>query len=63
MKKGKIVQNYAKISRALEELVNNQRSYNEGTSLGYKEEEAGNSTTKYNEPMRFDMHKDLLDKI
>eukprot|EP00253_Pinus_taeda_P013848 PITA_13848 len=29
VKKGKIVQNYAKISRALEELINNQRSYND----------------------------------
>ena len=52
VKKGKIVQNYANSSRALEELINNQRSYNDRTGLGYKEEEAGPSTTKYNEPMR-----------
>ena len=47
VKKGKIVQNYANISRELEELINNQRSYNDRTGLGYKEEEeVGPSTTK-----------------
>ena len=44
MKKGKIVQNYANNSRALEELINNQRPYNDKTNIGYKEEEAGPST-------------------
>ena len=58
--KGKIVQNYANSSRALEELINNQRSYNDRTSLGYKEEEVGPSTTKYNEPMRSDRHVDFI---
>ena len=56
VKKGKTIQNYANSPRALEELINSQRSYNERTGLGYKEEEAGPSTTKYNEPMRSDMH-------
>ena len=60
VKKGKIVQNYANSSRALEELINNQRSYNNRTGLGYKEEEEGSSTTKYNEPMRSDMHVDFI---
>ena len=60
MKKGKIVQNYANSSRALEEIINNQRSYNERTGLGYKEEEAGPSITKYNEPIRSDMHVDFI---
>ena len=60
VKKGKIVQNYANSSRALEELINNQRSYNDRTSIGYKEEEARPSTTKYNEPMRSNMHVDLI---
>ena len=59
VKKGKTVQNYANSSRALEELINNQRSYNDKTCIGYKEEEAGPSTTKYNEPMRSDMHVDF----
>ena len=40
VKKGKVVQNYANSSRALEELINNQRSYNVRTGLSYKEEEA-----------------------
>ena len=60
VKKGKTIQNYANSSRALEELINNQRSYNDKTGIGYKEEEAGPSTTKYNEPMRSDMHVDFI---
>ena len=60
MKKGKIVQNYANNSRALEEIISNQRSYNDRTGLGYKEEEARPSATKYNEPMRSDMHVDFI---
>ena len=60
VKKGKTIQNYANNSRALEELINNKQSYNEKTSIGYKEEEAGPSTTKYNEPMRSDMHVDFI---
>ena len=60
VKKGKTIQNYANSSRALEELINNQRSYNEKTGICYKEEEAGPSTTKYNEPMRSDMHVDFI---
>ena len=60
VKKGKTVQNYAYIPRALEKLINNQPSYNNRTGLGYKEEEAGPSTTKYNEPMRSDMHVDFI---
>ena len=60
VKKGKTIQNYANGSRALEELINNQRSYNDRTGLGYKEEEAIPSTTKYNEPMRSDMHVDFV---
>ena len=60
MKKGKTIQNYANSSRALEELINNKRSYNNRTGIGYKEEEAGPSTTKYNEPMRSDMHVDFI---
>jgi len=60
VKKGKTIQKYANSSRALEELINNQRSYNEKTGIGYKEEEAGPSTTKYNEPMRSDMHEDFI---
>ena len=60
VKKGKTIQNYANNSRALEELINNQWSYNEKTSIGYNEEEAGLSTTKYNEPMRSDMHVDFI---
>ena len=60
VKKGKTIQKYANRSRALEELINNQRSYNDRTGLGYKEEEAGPSTTKYNEPMRSDMHVDFI---
>ena len=56
VKKGKTIQNYANSSRALEELINNQRSYNEKTGIGYKEEEAGPSTKKYNKTMRSDMH-------
>ena len=60
VKKGKTIQNYANSSRALEELINNQRSYNDKTSIGYKEEEAGPYTTKYNEPMISDMHEDFI---
>ena len=60
VKKGKTIQNYANSSRALEELINNQRSYNDKTGIGYKEEEAGPSTKKYNEPMRSDMHVDFI---
>ena len=60
VKKGKTIQNYANSSRSLEELINNQRSYNEKTGIGYKEEEAGPSTKKYNEPMRSDMHVDFI---
>ena len=60
MKKGKIVQNYANSSRELEELINNQQPYNDRTGLGYKEEEVGPSTTKYNEPMRPDIHEDFI---
>ena len=60
VKKGKTVQNYANSSRALEKLINNQRSYNEKTGIDYKEEEAGPSTKKYNEPMRYDMHEDFI---
>ena len=59
MKKGKIFQNYANNSRALEEIIKNQWSYNDKASLGYKEE-AGPSTTKYNEPMRSDIHEDFI---
>ena len=44
----------------MEELINNQRSYNYRTGIGYKEEEAGPSTTKYTEPMRSDMHVDFI---
>ena len=60
VKKGKTIQNYANNSRALEEIINNQRSYNERIGIGYKEEEARPSTTKYNEPMRSDMHVDFI---
>ena len=60
VKKGKTVQNYANSSRALEELINNQQSYNEKTGIGYKEEEARPSTTKYNEPMRSNMYVDFI---
>ena len=60
MKKGKIVQNYANRSRELEELINNQRSYNDNTGISCKEEEAGPSTTKYNERMRSGMHVDFI---
>ena len=60
VKKGKNVQNYANSSRALEELINNQRYYNDKTGIGYKEEEVGPYTTKYNEPMRSDMHVDFI---
>ena len=60
VKKGKNVQNYANNSRALEELINNQRSYNDRTDLCYKEEEVGPSTTKYNEPLRSDIHVDFI---
>ena len=60
MKKGKIIQNYANTSRALEELINNQWSYNDKTDIGYKEEEVGPATTKYNETMRSDMHVDFI---
>ena len=60
VKKGKTIQNYANSSRALEELINNQRSYSDGTGIGYKEEDAEPSTTKFNEPMRSDMHVDFI---
>ena len=60
VKKGNTIQNYANSSRALEELINNQWSYNDKTGIGYKEEEVGPSTTKYNEPMRSDMHVDFI---
>ena len=60
VKKGKIIQNYANSSRELEELINNQRSYNDRTGLSYREEEAGPSTKKYNEPMRSDMLADFI---
>ena len=60
MKKRKIIQNYANSSRALEELINNQQYYNDKTGINYKEEEAGPYTTKYNEPMRSDMHVDFI---
>ena len=60
LKKGKTIQNYANSSRALEELINNKLSYNNKTGIGYKEEEAGPSTTKYNEPMRYDMDVDFI---
>ena len=59
MKKGKTIQHYANSSRTWEELINNQWSYNDRTGLDYKEEEVGPSTTKYNEPMRSDMHVDI----
>ena len=62
VKKGKNIQNYANSSRALEELINNQRSYNDRTGLDYKEEEARPSTKKYNEPMRSDIHEDFIGK-
>ena len=55
-----IVQNYANISRVLEELINSQQSYNDRTGLSYKEEEARPYTTKYNEPMRSDMNVDFI---
>ena len=60
MNKGKTIQNYANSSRALEELINNQRSYNDRTGISYKEEEARPSTTKYNELKRSDMHVDFI---
>ena len=60
MKKGKNIQNYANSSRELEEIINNQWSYNERTDISYKEEEARPSKTKYNEPMRSDMHVDFI---
>ena len=60
VKKGKTIQNSTNNSRALEELINNQQSYNEKTGIGYKEEEEGPSTTKYNEPMRSDIHVDFI---
>ena len=62
LKKGKNVQNYAKNSRALEELINNQRSYNDRNGIDYKEEEARPYTIKYNEPMISDMHVDFIGK-
>ena len=46
VKKGKTIQNYANSSRELEELINNQQSYNDKTGIGYKEEEAGAYITK-----------------
>ena len=60
MKKGKTIQNYDNNSRALEELINNKWSYNDRTGISYKVEEEGPSTTKYNEPMRSDMHVDFI---
>ena len=60
VKKGKNIQNYANNSRALEELINNQLSYNNKTGLNYKEEEGGHSATKYNKHMRSDMHVDFI---
>ena len=60
VKKGKTIQNYANNSRALEELIKNQWSYNDRTGIGYKEEETGPSTKKYNESMRSDMHVDFI---
>ena len=60
LKKGKFVQNYANSSRALEELINDQLSYNDKTGRSYKEEEVGPSTKKYNEPMRSDIHEDFI---
>ena len=45
VKKGKTIQNYANSSRALEELINDKKSYNDRTDIGYKEEEARPSTT------------------
>ena len=59
VKKGNTFQKYANNSRALEELINNQWSYNDKTGLDYKQEEVGPSTTKYNEPMRSDRHVDF----
>ena len=40
VKKGKNIQNYSNIARVLEELIKNQRSFNDKTGIGYKEEEA-----------------------
>ena len=60
--KGKTIQKYANSSRALEKLINNQRSYNDRTGISYKEEEAGPSTRKQNEPMRSNMHVDFTGK-
>ena len=60
MKKGKTIQNYANSSRAFEELINNQQSYNDRTGLGYKEEEARPYTKKYNEPMRSNINVDFI---
>jgi len=62
VKKGKIVQNYANNSRALEELINNQRSYNGRTGLSYNEEEVGPSTPKYNEPMISNKQIDFIEQ-
>jgi len=59
VKKGNTIQNYGNSSRALEELINNQRSYNDRIGLSYKEEEAKPSTTN-NEPMRFERHVDFI---
>ena len=60
VKKGKTVQNYANSSRALEELINNERYYNDRTDVSYNEEEARPYKTKYNESMRSDMHVDFI---
>ena len=60
VKKRKNIQNYANNSRELEELINSQQYYNDRTRIGYKEEEVGPSTTKYNETMRSDMHVDFI---
>ena len=59
VKKGKTIQNYANTSRALEELINNQQSYNDKTRIDNKEEELGPSTEKYNELMGSDIHVDF----
>ena len=62
VKKGKTIQNYANNSRALEELINNERSYNDRTGLSYKEEDVGPSTTKYSEPMRSNRHVSFIEQ-
>ena len=37
VKNGKTLQNYTNSSKALEEIINNQRSNSDKTGLGYKE--------------------------